>query len=393
MSSAAIAEPVAAEASVTKPALSRVDGIDVLRGLSIIAVIIHHIGLRIPLGKTVAGRLLPTWIINDLMWNGYDGVIVFFAISGFLITTTCFRRWKSLARISLRQFYRMRFARIAPMLLALLVVLSLLHLLHVPFYTINPQRASLPRALFAALTFHLNWLEAYHGYLPANWDVLWSLSIEETFYLFFPIICLLTRSRTKLVLLLAAFVCIGPFARTLLTHNSLWIEKGYLSCMDAIAIGCLAAIVSDGWPFTPKICLGMKVSGAALVAFVTLSPAQWLRASGIFEVRIHITLIALGTSLMLIAFTKIMKPGGRYTAPLRWFGRNSYEVYLTHMMAIFALLPMATRFDPAGRLAPISYGAMIAFSGFLGAAIARYFSEPMNRKLRAKPQLAHGQPA
>src|SRR5579884_2761518 len=126
MSSAAAADVVAAPQSsdLEASAVRRVDGIDVLRGLSILAVVIHHITLRLPLRRTVIGKLLPGAIVNDLSWNGYNGVIIFFAISGFLITTNCLRRWGSLSRIEPRRFYRMRFARIAPMLVGLLAVLS-----------------------------------------------------------------------------------------------------------------------------------------------------------------------------------------------------------------------------------------------------------------------------
>jgi peptidoglycan/LPS O-acetylase OafA/YrhL len=118
-----------------------------------------------------------------------------------------------------------------------------------------------------------------------------------------------------------------------------------------------------------------------------------VQSLGLHDAGIDVTLLAFGTALMLISFTQAMKPGSRYTAPLRWFGRNSYEVYLTHMMAIFALLPLATRIDPAGWLAPVWYGAMIIGAGYLGAAIAKYFSEPMNRKLRARKVLAIRQAA
>ena len=54
------------------------------------------------------------------------------------------------------------------------------------------------------------------------------------------------------------------------------------------------------------------------------------------------------------------------------------------MMVIFALLPIANRFGTTGKLAPVWYLLMIVGSGLLGAAVARYFSEPMNRKLRTK---------
>ena len=102
---------------------------------------------------------------------------------------------------SVRAFYQMRFARIAPLLLALLAILSALHFAHVRHFIVPQTTGGLGRALVAALTFHINVLEARRGYLPGNWDILWSLSVEEMFYLFFPLIlwcaavenCLLRR--------------------------------------------------------------------------------------------------------------------------------------------------------------------------------------------------------
>lgn len=373
--------------SVIEPRLgrsiSRIDGIDVLRGLSIIAVVVHHIVLRIRLANTPLGKLLPKAVVNDVSWNGYNGVIVFFAISGFLITTTCYRRWGALHSIRPRQFYRMRFARIAPCLLALLVILSALHLLHVKWYTIDPQRASLPRALVAALTFHINWIEAQRGYLPANWDVLWSLANEEMFYLFFPVVCLLTRTRAALVTVLAAFVVAGPFARTVWTHNELWADYGYLSGMSIIALGCLAAIICEAFAFPELVRTTLKVVGIALIAFVTLFRTQ-VSHLGLYKFGVDASVLGFGTCLLLICYTQANQPGGRIAAPIRWFGRNSYEVYLTHIMVVFAVLPFALRFDPSGKFAPLTYAAVLVGSGFLGALIARFFSEPLNRRLRAK---------
>jgi peptidoglycan/LPS O-acetylase OafA/YrhL len=361
---------------------ARVHGIDVLRGLSIIAVVIHHIILRIRLGRTPLGKLLPAGVVNDVSWNGYNGVIIFFAVSGFLITTTCYRRWGALRNVNVRQFYRMRFARIAPCLIALLAVLSVLHVLHVKWYTIDPQRASLPRALLAAVTFHVNWLEAHRGYLPANWDVLWSLSNEEMFYLFFPLVCILSRSRGVLIAILSAFAVVAPFAHTVRTQNEIWADCGYLSCMGVIAVGCLAAMVCDAFAFSARARRLMQVFGAALVVFVTLFRLQLVQL-GLYKLGLDVPLLALGTALLLIAFAQGSNRPNRLTAPIRWFGRNSYEIYLTHIMVVFAVLPFALRWDPIGRWAPLTYAVVLVGSGLLGGLIARFFSEPMNRKLRA----------
>jgi peptidoglycan/LPS O-acetylase OafA/YrhL len=124
-----------------------------------------------------------------LFWSGYYAVLIFFVISGFLIASITLRRWGSLAAIDVKAFYRLRVARIAPCLVLLLGVLSCLHVAGVSGYVIDPARSSLGRAIFAALTFHFNYLEGTRGYLPGAWDVLWSLSIEEAFYAHVPRVC------------------------------------------------------------------------------------------------------------------------------------------------------------------------------------------------------------
>lgn len=186
--------------TTAKTVASRNPGIDLLRGLAIVLVVFNHLGLRIPLEKSALAAVLPGWLLNRLNWNGYEAVYVFFVISGFLIAGNALRRWGSLAAIDARAFYARRFARIVPCLLALLAVLSVLHLRGVPDYVIHRPGQSLPRALAAALGLHLNWYEGRTGYLPGNWDVLWPLSIEEAFYLGFPLACLLLRVDLQLVI-------------------------------------------------------------------------------------------------------------------------------------------------------------------------------------------------
>ncbi len=194
---------VLTEASVDEAGRGRLNGVDVLRGLSVLLVTLHHIHLRFWLNDYDVDSVFPKTVNQVLFWSGYYAVIVFFVISGFLITGLSIRRWGQLGHIHIGRFYRLRAARILPCLLALLLVLSALHLSGDPTFRIPAERASLGQALWAALTFHINWLEGRHGYLPGTWDVLWSLSVEEVFYLLFPVICLILRRDTVLLLPLA----------------------------------------------------------------------------------------------------------------------------------------------------------------------------------------------
>jgi peptidoglycan/LPS O-acetylase OafA/YrhL len=94
--------------------------------------------------------------VHILVWNAQLGVQMFFAISGFLITSITIRRWGSLPEVSARGFYLFRFARIAPLLFLLLAVLCTLHFADVHHYVVTAETGGLGRALLAALTLHLN---------------------------------------------------------------------------------------------------------------------------------------------------------------------------------------------------------------------------------------------
>jgi peptidoglycan/LPS O-acetylase OafA/YrhL len=367
----------------------RVPGIDVLRGLCILAVVFHHVNLRIHFNESAIGQRIGKAANRVLFWSGYDAVIVFFVISGFLITTWSLKRWRSLDQIHRRQFYALRFARIAPCLLGLLAILCILDRAGVPRFTINTQHTSLARALLAALTFHVNWLEARTGYLPAAWDILWSLSVEEVFYVFFPLLSTWVRKQLFLILLLLGFVAVGPFARAIFTHNSLWADYGYLSCMDGIAIGCLAAIVAGKIKFGGNMqsaLRGLLSLGAMLCIFIVVFRGTVARF-GLYKTGLNVTVLELGTALMVIAMQRRFEAGasrGRWpSAPLRWFGRNSYEVYLTHMLVVWPMVWAFFYFFRTLNPAPPWFLVTAGLAGIVGYAVARFYSEPLNRGLRA----------
>ena len=156
----------------------RIDGIDLLRGLAIFFVLIDHVSIRLAGAKVPYRAFLPPQLAHFLFGNGELGVQMFFAVSGFLITSISLRRWSPLSRIKVGQFYILRFARIAPLFLLLLAVLCGLHFAHIHNYVVTARTGGLGRALLAALTFRINVLDARTWYLPGNWDILWSLSSQ-----------------------------------------------------------------------------------------------------------------------------------------------------------------------------------------------------------------------
>jgi len=126
--------------------------VDVLRGLSIAFVLLNHVNMRLFLAKLSYWQELPEAVHDALVWNGQNGVQIFFALSGYLITSTSLRRWGSLSSIRVREFYALRFARIVPLLLLLLAVLSFLHLCGTPGFVVGEETGGLTRALIAAVT-------------------------------------------------------------------------------------------------------------------------------------------------------------------------------------------------------------------------------------------------
>ncbi|WEN16204.1 acyltransferase [Rhodanobacter sp. AS-Z3] len=365
-------------------AQTRNPGIDLLRGLAILLVVLHHLGLRIPLKKTALADVLPAWLLSGLNYNGYEAVFVFFVISGFLIAANALQRWGSLERLDVRVFYARRFARIMPCLLALVAVLSVLHLFGVQDYTINRAGQSLPRAMVAALGLHLNWYEGQTGYLPGNWDVLWSLSIEEVFYLCFPLVCLLTRRRVVLLPLLVTLALSMPWTHAALHGNEIWQEKAYLPGMSAIAVGVLGALLASHWSSpSPRARLLLGWLGAIGLAAVMLDGSVlWqLLHDG------YLLLLA-GSALCLLLASQQRQIRGAWQPwrgwnGLRAWGRLSYEIYLTHMFVVFALVRLYRWVGGDPRLGFLWYLPALPLCWLLGAGVERWLSLPCERWLRA----------
>ncbi len=363
---------------------SRVDGIDLLRGLAIFFVLMNHVNMQLLFAHVPYTRGLPKQLVSSLVWNGQQGVQIFFAVSGFLITATSLRRWKSPDRVSVADFYRLRFARIAPLLVGLLVVLSVLHLGHVKHFVVKPETGGLGRALLAAVTFHVNLLEARRGYLPGNWDILWSLSVEETFYLAFPWVCRLFGRGKLLISVLLVFVLLGPFGRSVLTHwNPVWREYSYLGGMDAIAMGCFTAIALHDRGLSRRWLRWIGIVGGALLVFCL----AFSRTAEILlpqRTGLYMSVIGIGACMVIAVAGQTGWRSPRVLMPLLLAGQRSYEIYLTHM---FVVIVLAEAFVATGKrmwAVPLFFAGVLLLGGMLGDAVARFYSEPMNRRLRLR---------
>ena len=364
---------------------NRIHSIDLIRGLCILSVILLHINIRLHFDTTSLGEKLSPTFLKTMLWSGSYGVVVFFVISGFLITTTSIQRWGSLSALKKRSFYWIRLSRIMPSLLGVVVISCILDVAHVKGYVISTQKTSLFNAAFSALTFHLNWLEAKIGYLPGVWDILWSLSVEELFYFCFPIICHIVKRERYFIMIMLALIIIGPFARTVLTHNDIWQDKSYLSCMDGIAFGCLAAIIASKQHLNPLKLTYCFSFGLLLTIFILIC-RKTVADLDLTITGLNVTLLEMGIALLLIPlYNHHLKDSSQpknYTRLIAWFGQNSYEIYLTHMFVVITFTTLFITCHGSVMMMPLWYVGIVGLSGILGFIVARYYSIPLNHFLK-----------
>ncbi|MEQ1505314.1 MAG: acyltransferase [Myxococcota bacterium] len=357
-----------------------VPAIDALRGVSVALVVMHHVAIRLPLTKSHAADWLPERLLLALNWNGGEAVQLFFVISGFLIASRTLDRDGAPAQVRPVPFWKRRFARIAPPLALLIVVLSTLHLLGVPHYVIDGPNQSLAGAIVSASTFWLNWYEGRTGYLPGGWDVLWSLSIEEVFYAAFPVVLWAVRREWALGVSMALFAATLPVT-VHWAEGEIWREKAYLPGMSAIACGVAAAVVARALAANPRRDRAMVGVGAVLVASILGWGDLVYPVLGAPAYLVNM----VGAALICVGGSGMAGPRpAAWTAPLRWLGRWSYEVYLTHMFVVFAIVDLYAAIGWGKPEGAWAYPAALAGSAAVGVAFGKAWSVPADRALRAR---------
>ena len=347
--------------------------IDMLRGVSILLVLLHHFNIPYSLKDTGLAALLGWPFLHALARNGNYGVTMFFVVSGFLITRNALDRWGGLDRIRPGAFYTLRAARILPCLLLALLTVDALALAGVQIFGNRADAAvSLWTVNAAALTAWVNVLIVQHGWINYPLGVLWSLSVEMAFYLLFPLACLALRRGWALAALAAGLIVAGPLYRLASQGEAGAYLYGYAACFDAIAMGCCAAVLARPVrrPGRPAV---RAIIGAAMAGCLAWPIGQ----SNVLGT----TAMAFGTALLLLGGATA---SGRMPGPcaLAACGRLSYEIYLFHLVVLGLIRGWAPPALASGDARVALLAVYLAASCAAGWLVARWWSEPANAALR-----------
>jgi peptidoglycan/LPS O-acetylase OafA/YrhL len=367
---------------MNNPGSTRSARIDFLRGVAIFAVLALHFSLTYGLTDSPLAKVVPAAWIRAAVVNGNYGVTVFFVISGFLITSNNLLRYGNLSQVSLKQFYAFRFSRIIPPLCQALCIIVPLGLLDVPSFMNARHGTPMPPGFFAVavlsvLTFWHNVLMQIAGYFNYCLNIYWSLSVEEMFYLTFPLACVLLKRDRYIIALCAAAIIVGPIYRSFHTDNEIYFMYAYPACFDAIAFGCLGALLQRRFAVGRNSGILIRGISAVGLSVCYFSGIDGHEAFG-FSL---IGLFSLG--LLTNAFEAAARTSRfRLSGIVGWYGRHSYELYLFHIIALAGIRDLVPRASlPYILKLPLFIG-FLAVSALLAGLVARYFADPLNARLR-----------
>lgn len=347
-------------------------GLDGLRAIAVLAVIAFH---------------------EQFSWapGGLLGVSLFFTLSGYLITDLLLSKWVSTGRLHLGSFWARRARRLLPALFVMLIVVT-------GWVTVlgRSHLASLRGAVAAAATYSSNWYlivvnQSYFARFaaPQPLDHLWSLAVEEQFYLLWPwllligLLCIRRRGPSGihwLVLPTLALAAASAIAMYVLYHPAIdptRVYEGTDTRASGLLIGAALAMAwpsrraARGRPATSRLLDGPALLGLVVIALMIWRVGQYSP----FLYRGGLILLSVATAAVIAA---VACPGSLVGAalgwrPLRWIGVRSYGIYLWHYPVIVLTTP-ANATEDLPRAA-----AQVAATIVLAALSWRYVEEPIRR--------------
>ena len=353
----------AREAHLSQPRLAPLGyrpALDGFRGLAVASVLIGH------LGAAGVARAATT------------GVTLFFVLSGFLITQLLLEEGSRCGRVDLRRFYARRALRLMPALVAVLVVFGI--------WSVVDHRISAPIVVPA---LYLSNFVVASGRGLGVFGHLWSLAMEEQFYLFWPIVLMLSlrRSRRTAVAVAVGGVVVSMLIAVVLAatdhHGVNWtrIRFGPDTRAHGLFLGCLIALAPSVMQHVAVRRLVLPAAAVCLIASLQ-TDGSWLQ---------HLfwrPMVAVAGVVLVVALLDEAGRPARLAAwpPLVALGRISYGVYLWHF-PIYMVLGRHVSSWPFAQRSALFVSVSIGTAVVSYVAIERPFLQLKQRFRAAEPVL------
>jgi peptidoglycan/LPS O-acetylase OafA/YrhL len=337
------------------PYLPELDG---LRGLAILWVVLYHCN----------PRLEGTWIHYASLW-GWAGVIMFFTLSGFLITSILLKsRDKS---HYFHNFHARRALRIWPVYLLLLAVCYL----NSEWFIGPPIWQAVKTAPWLAYIFFVQNL--FHLTLPPAIGPTWALAIEEQYYFVWAPLVRWLRRPWMLAVALTTALATSPLLR--LGHHSWLTPTHTLIHLDGIALGSLVALGMHTLPLSRRAWLWIGMGGVAA--------GFWAAATVAGGTAFLDSALAVGFTGMMVAL--IASTGARNplnallrSGPLAFYGRISYGLYMIHISVFIYFGWFDLRMDHYGIAGNLAVVAFRLAASTMAATVLWYGFESQILKLK-----------
>ncbi|RPK27711.1 acyltransferase family protein [Paenibacillus xylanexedens] len=317
-----------------RPMKRYMPGLDGLRAISVLAVIAYHLDMK--------------WAQGGLL-----GVGVFFVLSGYLITDQLLMEWKLNRQISIWGFWMRRFRRLLPAMLCMLLLVALW------LIATDPVRfLSLQGDFISSIFYVNNWYLIFHqvsyfeSFGPASpIGHLWSLSIEEQFYLIWPILLLVALSfaprRGRLLLWMLVLAVISALAMTLLYVPGTDPSRVYYGTDTrafAILIGAVLAVIWPSWKLSERISPSARTSLDLIGALGLLVLMIMIYRTNEYDDALYqygFLYLSLVTAVIIAVLVHPVSCLGKMLGchPLSWIGKHSYSLYIWHYPVIILMKP------------------------------------------------------
>ncbi len=334
--------------------------LDGVRALAITAVVFFHL-------KYLSG--------------GYLGVDLFFVLSGFLITFLLLAEQARAGRASLKRFYQRRVRRLLPALLVVGAFVLAAAVVLVNHPARHPSIIGVPASIF----YLSAWLEAFQVSGLGAMGHTWSLSVEEYFYLLWPLLLGFLVRRPKHLVRNAAIVTLVAVgyqlaAQPVFGWSNYRVFYAPDTRADELLIGCLLAVLVSRGPLrAPERRAGrLALASLGLLGGAFVAAMAFGAPSTLLLFYHGPWVVAVATASALLLAWLFLVPGslvarGLCWKPVVWIGVRSYGIYLWHYPFIWLLQPYI---HSKAELAVVVIGATLAVS----AASYRFLETPLRRR-------------